>query len=386
MSRVLVINSGSSSVKFQLFEMKPKGFLLCKGLVERIGERNSYFFYQKKGVNLKRSLDVKNHKQAISLIIAILKDKKAGVIKELSDIFGVGHRVVHGGEEFSKPCIISEKILKRLSKYNELAPLHNPPNLTGIKVCMELLSGIAQVAVFDTAFYHTIPEYAYIYAIPYRFYKKYLIRRYGFHGTSHNFIVNEVAKMLNRPLNRLRLISCHLGNGCSITAVKFGKAVDTSMGFTPLEGLVMGTRSGDIDPAIIFYLAKKFKFSLEEISSLLNRESGLLGVSGISNDMRDLMAKYKINHKAKLAVDMFIYRIRKYIGAYSVTLGKVDAVIFTAGIGENQPFIIKKICENLSTILNNKRIRCLVIPTNEELMIARDTYAILKKDSDKTDY
>lgn len=379
MSKILVINSGSSSVKFQLFEMNAQSLLLCKGLVERIGERHSYFFCQKKGVNIKKSLDVKNHKQAISLIIATLKDKKTGVIKELTDIFGVGHRVVHGGEEFSKPCIINKKILKRLSRYNELAPLHNPSNLTGIKVCMELLFGIPQVAVFDTAFYRTIPEYAYIYAIPYKFYKKYLIRRYGFHGTSHNFIISEAARILNRPLNRLRLISCHLGNGCSITAARFGKAVDTSMGFTPLEGLIMGTRSGDIDPAIIFYLEKKFKFSTETISSILNKESGLLGVSGISNDMRDLMTKYKINHRAKLAIDMFIYRIRKYIGAYLVALGKVDAIIFSAGIGENQPFIIRKICNNLSTILNNKRIRFLVIPTNEELMIARDTYALLKR-------
>jgi len=378
-SKVLVINSGSSSVKFQLFEMGKKNLLLCKGQVEKIGKRYSFLLYKKKDFEIKRSLYIKNHKAAIALIIAILKDKTLGIIRDISDIYGIGHRVVHGGEEFRRPCIINDRIITRLSKYNELAPLHNPPNITGIKVCKELFSEIPQVAVFDTAFYHTIPEYAYLYAIPYKFYKRYLIRRYGFHGTSHNFVVNEASQILNKPSSRLRLISCHLGNGCSITAVKFGRAIDTSMGFTPLEGLIMGTRSGDIDPAVIFHLAKKLKYSSKAISELLNKKSGLLGISGISNDMRDLMARYNTNRRAKLAVEMFIYRIRKYIGAYAVALGKVDAIIFTAGIGENQPLIIKKVSKGLANILNNKDIRFLVIPTNEELMIARDTYKILKE-------
>jgi acetate kinase len=378
-SKVLVLNSGSSSVKYQLFEMGKKNLLLCKGLIERIGDRPSYFLYQRGDFNIRRSLFIRNHRQAIALIIAGLKDTNSGVIKDISDISGIGHRVVHGGEEFRKPCLINNQILNRLSRYNELAPLHNPPNITGIRICRELFPSIAQVAIFDTAFYHTIPPYAYMYALPYKFYKKYRIRRYGFHGSSHNFVIREAAKILNKPLNRLRLISCHLGNGCSITAVKFGKAIDTSMGFTPLEGLIMGTRSGDIDPAIIFYISKKLGYSNRLISRILNRESGLLGVSGISNDMRDLIARYKTDRRSKLAIEMFVYRIRKFIGAYALSLGKVDAIIFTAGLGENQPLIRKKICKGLSHILNNKNIKFLVIPTNEELMIAKDTYKILKK-------
>ncbi len=379
MSKVLVLNSGSSSVKYQLFEMGKKNLLLCKGLIERIGDSSSYFSYQRGDLNIRRSLLIRNHRQAIALIIAGLKDAKSGVIKDISDISGIGHRVVHGGEEFRKPCLINNQILNRFSRYNELAPLHNPPNITGIRVCKELFPSIAQVAVFDTAFYHTIPPHAYMYALPYKFYKKYRIRRYGFHGTSHNFVIREAAKMLNKPLNRLRLISCHLGNGCSITAVKFGRAIDTSMGFTPLEGLIMGTRSGDIDPAIIFYISKKLGYSNRVISRILNRESGLLGISGISNDMRDIIARYRTDRRSKLAIEMFVYRIRKFIGAYALSLEKVDAIIFTAGLGENQPLIRKKICKDIPRILNNKNIKFLVIPTNEELMIAKDTYEILKK-------
>ncbi|MFH0839276.1 MAG: acetate kinase [Candidatus Omnitrophota bacterium] len=379
MSKILVVNSGSSSVKFQLFEMKARAhYLLCKGMAERIGEQSSYVVYQKANHTIRRSVYIKNHRQAIGYLVAMLQDTKIGVIEDINVIQGIGHRVVHGGEEFKAPCIIHPAVIKRLTKYIELAPLHNPPNIEGIKVCHELFPELPQVAVFDTSFYHTIPDYAYMYALPYRFYKKHLIRRYGFHGTSHGFVAGEAAKILKKPLHKLRLISCHLGNGASITAVKFGKAVDTSMGFTPLEGLIMGTRSGDIDPSVIFYLERKLKYSSKTINEILNKHSGLLGISGISNDMRDLMQKYKTSQRARLAAEMFIYRIRKYIGAYAVVLGKVDAIIFTGGIGENQPFIRRKICEGLSHILNNEFIKFLVIPTNEELMIAKAAYRLVK--------
>ncbi len=358
---ILVVNCGSSSAKYQLFDIK-KYRCLTKGLIERIGGKS--------GVRCK------NHYDAITEIVRRLTDKKTGVIKSRGEIDGVGHRVVHGGEEFKSSTLITGKVIASIEKYSELAPLHNPPSLSGIRACIDILKGIPQVAVFDTSFHQTMPEKAYLYGLPYKYYEKYAIRKYGFHGTSHRWVSEAASKKLGRPLKHLKIITCHLGNGCSITAVDKGESVDTSMGFTPLEGLLMGTRSGDLDPAVVFYLMEKENLSPGRISDILNKESGLLGISGVSNDMRDL--KSKIAQRAKLAIEMFIYRIEKYIGAYQAAMNGLDAVIFTAGIGEHNPWLINRIKNDLKNVVN-KRAKFLVIPTNEELLIARDTYEIIKK-------
>lgn len=351
--KILVLNSGSSSIKYQLFEM-PSQKLLEKGLIEGIGEVGS---------------KIKSHAQGISLIL-----------KKVKDVDAVGHRVVHGEEKFQKPTIVNWKIIKKIEGCcADLAPLHNPANLAGIEACLRLLKNIPQVAVFDTSFHQTIPDYAYVYGLPYKYYKNFGIRKYGFHGTSHEYVTIESSKKLNKPLNKINLITCHLGNGCSITAVKNGKSIDTSMGFTPLEGVVMGTRCGDIDPAIVLYLQKRLRLSTQRIDDILNKESGLKGVSGVSNDMRLIFkAIKKGKNQAQLALKVFVYRIKKYIGSYLAILGSVDAVIFTAGIGENQSRIRKMICQNLFDNLKIKP-KILVIPTNEELMIARETYSLIKK-------
>jgi len=289
----------------------------------------------------------------------------------------VGHRVVHGGEEFTKPTMISGPVLARISAYSALAPLHNPPNLMGIKACKKLLKGVKQVAVFDTAFHQTLPAHAYMYGLPYNFYKKYKIRKYGFHGTSHQYVSEQAAGILKKPLSKLNLIVCHLGNGCSMSAVRYGKCVDTTMGFTPLEGLLMGTRTGDIDAAVVVYLQNRLKLSPFEVDRILNKESGIKGVSGISNDMRKInFCAAKGDPRAKLARDIFVYRIRKYLGAYLAVLKKLDAVIFTAGIGENQKDIRRDATKGLFDCLKAKP-RILVIPTNEELMIARQVYSTI---------
>jgi len=362
---ILVINCGSSSAKYQLFDIK-KCHSLEKGLIERIG----------------RAGHCKNHYDAIGLIISRLTDKKAGVIRSKSEIGGIGHRVVHGGEEFKTSTLITGKVIASIEKYSELAPLHNPPSLSGIKACLAVLKGVPQAAVFDTSFHQTMPEKAFLYGLPYKYYEKYGIRKYGFHGTSHRFVAQAAAGMLNKPLGRLKLITCHLGNGCSMTAVDKGKSIDTSMGFTPLEGLLMGTRSGDIDPAVVFYLMEKENLSPARISDILNKESGLLGISGVSNDMRDLlkraMGRGPGSGRAKLSLDIFIYRIEKYIGAYQAAMRGLDAVIFTAGIGEHNPWLVKRIKKDLNDVVN-KKVKFLVVPTNEELLIARDTYEIIKK-------
>jgi acetate kinase len=360
---ILVINSGSSSIKYQLFDIRNKKSI-AKGKIERIGEVNS---------------KIKNHEQAINLILKNLTHPKQGVIKSVKEISAVGHRVVHGGEEISKPVVINKRIIKIIRKYSELAPLHNPPALLGIKGTIKILSHIPQVAVFDTAFHQTIPPKAYLYALPINLYRKYGIRRYGFHGTSHNYVCLKATEILKKPLSKLKLITCHLGNGCSITAVKNGKSVDTSMGFTPLEGLVMGTRSGDIDPAIVFYLMEKENLSYKEVSELLNKKSGLLGLSGISNDMRDIISLVKKRDlRANLALEVFIYRLVKYIGAYILALSGVDAIVLTAGIGENQPEIKQQIRKYIKAALKHTRVPILIIPTNEELMIAQQTYEMIK--------
>jgi acetate kinase len=350
--KILVINSGSSSIKYRLYEM-PQEELLLKGSLDCIGEKGS---------------QVRDHYEGLKIIL-----------KKIPSVDVIGHRVVHGGEEFTKPTIISEYVMDRINAYSALAPLHNPPNLMGIRACKELLKGIKQVAVFDTAFHQTLPPQAYMYGLPYDFYKKYKIRKYGFHGTSHQYVAEQAASILKKPLRELNLITCHLGNGCSMSAVRRGKCVDTTMGFTPLEGLLMGTRAGDIDAAVVIYLENKLKLSPNAVDRILNKESGIKGVSGISNDMRKINSyAAKGNLRAKLAREIFIYRIRKYLGAYAVVLKTINAVIFTAGIGENQKDIRRDVMKGLFDCFKHKP-RILVIPTNEELMIARQAYSIIAK-------
>ncbi|MGE5280249.1 MAG: acetate/propionate family kinase [Deltaproteobacteria bacterium] len=368
--KILVINSGSSSIKYRLFDVQESGrgkgahyVLGLKGLIEKIGHPDS---------------PVRDHRAGIrALLDGLVADKKAK-LAGLADIFAVGHRVVHGGVTFKKPTRVTAAVIDKIRECVDLAPLHNPANLAGIEACQELLPDTPQVAVFDTAFHQTLPEHAYIYGLPYEYFERYNLRRYGFHGTSHQYVAHEAARILKRPLSRLKLITCHLGNGCSITAIKNGKSVDTSMGFTPLEGLVMGTRCGDIDPASVIFLADKEKASLAELDRILNYRSGLKGISGISNDMREIKNAARRGHqRAKLALEIFAYRIRKYIGSYMAALGGADAVVFTAGIGENEADVRKKVCTGLTDYLPRK-VRILVIPTNEELMIARQTFHLVR--------
>jgi acetate kinase len=349
--KILVINSGSSSIKYKLFDM-PSEHLVKKGAIEHIGEEGSEF---------------KNHYSGLKIIL-----------EEIRVVEAVGHRVVHGAEDFNKPAVVDARVIKGIKKCAAIAPLHNPANLSGILACQKLLPGVKQVVVFDTAFHQTLPEHAFIYGLPYDYYQKLRVRKYGFHGTSHQYVALEASKILKKPLNKLKLITCHLGNGSSITAIDQGKSVDTSMGYTPLEGLVMGTRCGDVDPALITHIMHKKKLDTKEMDRILNKDSGLKGISGISNDMRLLEEKASSgNKRAKLAVDIFVYRVRKYIGAYLAVLGGLDALIFTAGIGENQASVREKIYQGLFNCLG-KKPKILVIPTNEELMIARQTYKLIE--------
>lgn len=398
--KILVINCGSSSLKYQLLDMNGEK-LICKGLVERIGIEGSRIKHDTTGkerVIIEEPME--NHKKALSLVLNVLVDENYGAIKSLDEIGAVGHRVVHGGETFSSSVIIDEKVMKVLYDCIELAPLHNPPNITGIEACKELMPNIPMVAVFDTAFHQTMEADNYIYPIPYEFYEKYKIRRYGFHGTSHKYVSLRAAELLGKDIKDLNIITCHLGNGASVCAIQGGKSIDTSMGFTPLEGLAMGTRSGDIDPAIIPFIMDKEGMTFEEVNEMLNKKSGVLGISGISSDFRDLEeAAEQGNERAKLALDVFVNRVKKYVGAYAATMCGIDALVFTAGVGENSSYIREKICEGLEC-LNiridtelNKKIRgveaqlnrdltsaaIFVIPTNEELMIARDTLELVSK-------
>ena len=350
--RVLVINSGSSSIKYKLFDM-PKELLLQKGEIEHIGEKGS---------------KIHGHYTGLKIILS----------KVLS-VSAIGHRVVHGAEKFQRPIVIDEQVIKKIKQCCVIAPLHNPANLSGIQACKKLLPGTKQVAVFDTAFHHTLPSRAYIYGLPYEYYKRFGIRKYGFHGTSHEYVANEAARILKKSLNRLKIITCHLGNGCSVAAVYKGESIDTSMGFTPLEGLVMGTRCGDIDPALVTYIMRKKRLDTHSMDNLLNKTSGLKGISGISNDMRVLEASNKRgNKRAKLALDIFIYRIKKYIGAYTAVMSGCDALVFTAGIGEHQKRIREEICRGIFSHLN-KPPKILVVPTDEELMIARQTVNLIRR-------
>lgn len=389
MKRVLAINAGSSSLKFQLFEM-PSEHVLAKGLIDRIGFEKSAFTLKANGEKKEIQKDMADHEEAVKLLLSELIN--SGVIQSYDEIDAVGHRVVHGGEFFSKSVLITDEVIETIETVSELAPLHNPPNLTGISAFKEFLPNVPMVAVFDTAFHQTMPEKSYVYSIPYEYYEQYGIRKYGFHGTSHQYVSERAAKMLGKPLEQLRLISCHLGNGASITAIEGGKSVDTSMGFTPLAGVTMGTRSGDIDPAIIPYLKQKTGMSAMEVIDVMNKKSGLLALSGISNDLRDIEAVVETNSRAELAVEVFAARVHEYIGSYAARMAGVDAIIFTAGVGENSEVVRARILEGLEFMgvywdpsLNvntgeesvltypHSPVKVLVIPTDEEVMIARDT-------------
>ena len=395
--KVLVINCGSSSLKYQVLDMTNES-LHCKGLVERIGMDGSVITHEKIGMDkVKKEVPMKDHKDAIEQVLAAIQDKEHGVVKSMDEIGAVGHRVVHAGEKFSKSVLITDEVIKTLEDCVELAPLHNPPNLLGIAACKQLMPSTPMVGVFDTAFHQTMPPESYIYAIPYEYYEKYGIRRYGFHGTSHKYVAERASKMLNTSLDDLKLITCHLGNGASVSAIKRGKCIDTSMGFTPLEGLVMGTRSGDIDPAIVTYIREKENLPQGKANDILNKKSGVLGISGVSSDFRDLEeAVAEGNERAALALKVFAHKVRFYIGAYIAEMNGVDAIIFTAGVGENDVSMREIICDNLGNLgikldpVKNKvrgketiisaddaRVKLLLIPTNEELMIARDTYDIV---------
>lgn len=385
---ILVINCGSSSAKYQLFDIDKK-LSLAKGVVERIGHDGSNLRHQTDGgVSHNAKIACPDHDIAIRHIVDALTDKRYGVIGSNDQIDGIGHRVVHGGEEFKRSTLITPSVISSIEKYSELAPLHNPPALLGIRACSKILGGIPQVAVFDTSFHQTMQPRAFLYGLPFKYYEKYGIRRYGFHGTSHRYVAQEAPRVLKRRAKGLRLITCHLGNGCSMAAVKGGVSVDTTMGFTPLEGLMMGTRSGDLDPAVVFFLMDHEKLSPDNISDILNKKSGLLGVSGLSNDMRDILkasrGKGARAKWARFAIEMFIYRIEKYIGAYQAVMGGLDAVILTAGIGENNPWLTKRIESDLKPTVS-KKTKFIVIPTNEELLIARDTYGIIKKPERRND-
>ena len=374
---ILVVNCGSSSVKYDLFDIE-KEISLCKGIVERIGEESSAITHEcDRCGKIHEDVECPDHHRAIEIVREYLVDPDKGVLSDVSEVTGVGHRVVHGGEEFSESILIDDEIIENIEKFSELAPLHNPPSLEGIRGCMKIFHNVPQVAVFDTAFHHSMPDYAYCYGIPYGFYEKYGIRRYGFHGTSHRYVSGKAAEMLGRPFEELNMITVHLGNGCSIAAITGGKSVDTSMGFTPLEGLLMGTRSGDLDPAVVTFLMHREGLDADGVTELLNKQSGLLGVSGVSNDMRDILkAIDEGNARARLAYDIFVYRIKKYIGSYAAVLGKVDAVIFTAGIGENVHRIKDSIRDDLKPLLGDGT-RFLTVGTNEELLIAKDTGKIV---------
>ena len=392
--KVLVLNSGSSSVKFQLIRMEDES-LLAKGIVEKIGSSDAIINFQPEGKNKIREIrEVLNHGVAIEMVLSLLLHPQHGVIKDKREIDGIGHRVVHGGEDFSESVLITEKVKASIRKCIQFAPLHNPHNLKGIEACEALLHGIPQVGVFDTAFHHTIPPKAYIYGLPYALYKKLSIRRYGFHGTSHNYVAHRAAEILKRPTSELNIITCHLGNGASITAVEGGKSVDTTMGFTPLEGLVMGTRCGSIDPALVPYIMEREKLGTKEIDAIMNKNSGMLGLTETSNDMREIEQEAsRGSERHKLAIEIYVHYVKKYIGAYMAEMGRTDAIVFTGGIGENSRLVRRLATESLTGFgisidpkkneknepdISAGRVKILIIPTNEELAIARDTKKILE--------
>ncbi len=401
--KILVINAGSSSIKYQLFDMDRQK-ILASGVAEKIGEDRGSLTHKKtlaEGGNVKKVEEgrIGDHHEGLNRIVDLLVDPEHGVIQDKSEISAVGHRVVHGGETFRSPTIIDEKVIAAIEENIPLAPLHNPPNLTGIRVARKIFPGSPQVAVFDTAFHQTIPMESFLYAIPFELYEKHRIRRYGFHGTSHAYVAERAAEYLGRPLNDLNLITIHLGNGASMAAIKKGRSVDTTMGMTPLAGLVMGTRSGDVDPALPFFLAEHLGMSIEAIDDLLNKDSGLKGICG-SNDMREVIKKKDSgDERARVALDLYCYRIKKYIGAYFAVLESLDVLVFTAGIGENSPYIREHSCQGLNRLgieidsgrnnqegdgireinTSDSEVKVMVVPTNEELKIAQETKKVLEK-------
>lgn len=395
--KVLVINCGSSSLKYQFIDMSNEN-VLAKGLVERIGIEGSVLKHQtcdKDKVTIEQPMH--DHKVALQLVLDAMLNSEYGAINDLSEIAAVGHRVVHGGEAFAHSVLIDQDVIKALEDCIELAPLHNPPNLIGIHACMEILPDVPMVGVFDTAFHQTMPKSSYLYGLPYEYYEKYKVRRYGFHGTSHKYVAQKTAEILGKNLEDINIITCHLGNGASVTAIEKGKSIDTSMGFTPLEGLIMGTRCGDMDPAIVTYLMEKENLSTSQMNDIMNKKSGVLGMSMVSSDFRDIEKEAEAsNEHAQIALETYYKRVKKYIGAYMAEMGSVDAIVFTAGLGENSADARKEICSNMQQLgieidieANNVRgeekmistasskIKVLTIPTNEELMIGRDTLEIV---------
>ncbi|MCY6356715.1 acetate/propionate family kinase [Clostridium sp. ZS2-4] len=396
--KILVINCGSSSLKYQLIDMTTEE-VLAQGLVERIGIEGSILTQKADGKKYIIEEPMEDHKKAIELVLGALVDEKEGVIKNMSEIFAVGHRVVHGGEKYAGSVLIDEDVMKTLEECVKLAPLHNPPNIIGINACKELMPNTPMVGVFDTAFHQTMPEKAYMYSLPYELYEKHGVRRYGFHGTSHKYVSSVAAEMMGKNIEDLRIITCHLGNGASLAAIKGGKCVDTSMGFTPLAGLTMGTRSGDIDPAIPTFLMKELNISESEVDNIMNKQSGVLGISGVSSDFRDIEgAAAEGNKRAQLALEVFKYKVMQYIGSYTAVMGGVDCIVFTAGLGENGietreeivnelEFLGAKIDKERNNVrgearlisADDSKVKIFIIPTNEELMIARDTKEIVEK-------
>jgi acetate kinase len=401
--KILVLNSGSSSLKYQLIdgeteEVLAKGIAECVGVAQRQGR---IIQETKRDGKVVLDAEMDCHDEAVGRVFALLIDPEKGVLKSIDEIDAIGHRVVHGGEKFVQPTLITADVVAEIEKVSQLAPLHNPPNLDGIRACLRLMPGTPQVAVFDTAFHATIPDYAYIYALPYDYYTAFGVRRYGFHGTSHQYVAGIALGMLAKEgiaRETSRIVTCHLGNGCSMAAIAGGRVVDTSMGLTPAEGLVMGTRSGDLDPAILVYLARRLDASVSDIDRIINKESGLQGISGLSSDMRDIEEAAAKGHlRAELALEVFCYRIRKYVGAYAAAMGGLDAIVFTAGIGENSPVVRERACSDLEFLgvkldkaknarergravnlaTRASRVRVLLIPTNEERMIARETLRVI---------
>ncbi len=397
--KVLVLNCGSSSLKYQLIDMKNEE-VLCKGLVERIGIAGSILKHEKEGMDEKHIVEepMKDHKDAINYVLSAVADAKYGAVKEMNEIDAIGHRIVHGGEKFASSALLTSEVIDAINECVELAPLHNPANLMGVEACKAILPDVAQVGVFDTAFHQTMPEKSFLYGLPYELYKKYGVRRYGFHGTSHLYVSQKAAEMLGKDISELKLITCHLGNGASITAVNGGKSVDTSMGLTPLEGLIMGTRCGDIDPAIVSFIMKKEGLDADGIDKLMNKQSGVYGMTGISSDFRDIEnAAEEGNTLAKTTLEAYAQKVKKYIGSYVAEMNGVDAIVFTAGLGENGISMREMIANDMEFFgveldpeKNNVRgkeriiskdsskVKVLLIPTNEELMIARDTVRLAK--------
>ncbi|MGQ9514123.1 MAG: acetate/propionate family kinase [Thermoproteota archaeon] len=400
--KILIVNCGSSSIKYRVFEAKNLREV-SSGILERVGSKPAILKHKVESHSITIEVEASDHRQGLEKVLEMLCSGQEKAVRSLKEIVAVGHRVVHGGDTFIESTLIDERVIKAIKDWADLAPLHNPPNIAGIEAAKSLLPGIPQVAVFDTSFHQSMPGKAFIYPLPYELYTKHRIRRYGFHGTSHGYVAKKATEILGKPFEELRIVTCHLGNGCSIAAVKGGRSIDTSMGFTPLEGLVMGTRSGDIDPSIIFYIMKKEKLSAEEVENMLNRKSGLLGISGISNDIRDVeREERKGNKRARLALEIFTYRVKKYIGAYAAAMGGLDSVVFTGGIGENDFTIRSMICEgleflglildeNLNSVVSKEArvisksdspVKVLVIPTDEELVIAMETLRLIEGKED----